>query len=133
MMLFTNNRTPYELRRRLGHQGLLQALVCNQAGLGGGYWKKKKIRKHRKLKKKKRTSFQSEERKEKLLDFNILQANVCGLDKKKTQLAKIMEERNVHIALFQETLHSSCDVNITGYTAFPCKCQGCRGIITYIR
>ena len=71
--------------------------TANQACLGGGYWKKKKIRKHRKLKKKKRTSFQSEERKEKLLDFNILQANVCGLDKKKTQLAKIMEERNVHI------------------------------------
>ena len=33
----------------------------------------------------------------------------------------------------QETLHSSCDINITGYTAYPCTCQGCRGIITYIR
>ena len=131
MMLFTTENS-YRLRCRPGKQGLPQVDVSNQACLAGGYWKKKKnIRKQRKLKKKKRTTPRGDN--PKLLDFNVLQANVCGLDKKKTQLAKIMEERKIHIALLQETLHSSCDINITGYTPYPCKCHGCQGIITYIR
>ena len=133
MMLFTN-RNSYEQGRRLGYQGLLQVVVRNQAYLGGGYWKKKKnIRKYKILKSKKKTAPQNEIKKERLIDLNILQANVCGLDKKKTHLAKLMDDKKVHIALFQETLHSSCNTLITGYTAYPCKCQGCRGIVTYIR
>ena len=67
------------------------------------------------------------------MDFNILQANVCGLDKKKVHLEKLFNDKKVHVAVLQETLHSTCDVNITGYTPYPCSCQGCRGIITYIR
>ena len=102
--------------------------------LGGGYWKKKKnIRKYKILKSKKKTAPQHEFKKDKLTDLNILQANVCGLYKKKTHLAKLMDDKKVHIALLQETLHSSCNTLITGYTAYPCKCQGCRGIVTYIR
>lgn len=133
MMLFTN-RNSNEKGRRLGYQGLLQVFVRNQACLGGGYWKKKKnIRKYKILKSKKKATPQNRNKKEKLIDLNILQANVCGLDKKKTHLAKLMNDKKVHIALLQETLHSSCDTLITGYTAFPCECQGCRGIITYIR
>ena len=94
--------------------------------------KRKKLG-NRKYKKKKETPSQNEERKPKLIDFNILQANVCCLDKKKTQLAKMMADKNIHIALFQETLHSSCNIHITGYTPYPCSCQGCRGMITYVR
>ena len=132
-MLFTTKRKGYELRRRLGKKGLPQVLVGNQADLVDAYWKKKKIRKQRKLKPKKKAPPQTGQGKKTLLDFNILQANVCGLYKKKVHLAKIMNEKKVHIAVLQETLHSSCDTHITGYTAYPCSCQGCRGIITYIK
>ena len=129
----TTKETGYELRRRLGKKGLPQVLVGNQADLVDAYWKKKKIRKQRKLKPKKKAPPQTGQGKKTLLDFNILQANVCGLYKKKVHLAKIMNEKKVHIAVLQETLHSSCDTHITGYTAYPCSCQGCRGIITYIK
>ena len=129
----TTKETGYELRRRLGQEGLPQVLVGNQAGLVDVYWKKKKIRKHRKFKPKKKAPPQTGQGKKTLLDFNILQANVCGLYKKKVQLEKIMNDKNVHVAVLQETLHSSCDIHITGYTAYPCSCQGCRGIITYIK
>ena len=88
MMLFTN-RNSYEQGRRLGYQGLLQVVVRNQAYLGGGYWKKKKnIRKYKILKSKKKTAPQNEIKKERLIDLNILQANVCGLDKKKNTFGK---------------------------------------------
>ena len=133
-MLFTRNRNSYRLRRRPGQQGLLQVVVRNQAGLGGGYWKiKRNIRKQRKWKSKKKTSPTTGNGKDKLQDFNILQVNVCGLEKKKVHLAKIFHEKEVHVALLQETLHSSCDIHITGYTPYPCKCGNCQGIITYIR
>ena len=41
--------------------------------------------------------------------------------------------RQIHIALLQETLHRNTDPYITGYTHYTCKCQDCRGIITYLR
>ena len=121
------------MRRRLGYEGLPQVLVGNQADLVDVYWKKKKIRKQRKWKPKKKAPPQREPSKKNLIDINILQANVCGLDKKKLQLEKMMNEKKVHVAIFQETLHSSCNIDITNYTPYPCKCQGCQGIITYIR
>ena len=65
--------------------------------------------------------------------MNIFQANVDGLRKKKTELKKLFHDKNIHIALLKETQHRSCDTHITGYTAYPCKCYKCRGIITYIR
>ena len=65
--------------------------------------------------------------------LNILTANVEGLRTKKTELKKLFHDKNVHIALLQETQHKSCDTTITGYTAYPCQCDKCRGVITYIR
>ena len=65
--------------------------------------------------------------------FNILQLNICGLGKKKTELAKVLNEHKIHIALLQETLHNNIDLHITGYTNYACDCKGCRGIVTYIR
>ena len=112
---------------------LPKVVVGNQADRTEMYWKKKKIRKQKKWKPKKKAPPQSGNKKERILDFNIFQANVCGLDKKKVQIEKMFHEKKVHIAVLQETLHSSCNIHITGYTSYPCKCQGCRGIITYIR
>ena len=65
--------------------------------------------------------------------LNILQLNICGLSKKKTELAKVFNERKVHIALLQETLHNNAELHITGYTSYACRCTDCRGIVTYIR
>ena len=44
-----------------------------------------------------------------------------------------MHDNQVHVALFQETLHRNTNIHVTGYTAYPCKCRNCRGIITYVR
>ena len=65
--------------------------------------------------------------------LNIIQVNICGLRNKKTDLAKILNDHKVHVALLQETIHQNSDTHITGYTSYPCKCTDCRGIITYIR
>ena len=114
----TNNNNKNNLNNK-NNRRLLQVFASNQAGLGGGYWKKKRnIRKQRKWKRKKKTPPNTEFRNKKLLDFNILQANVCGLEKKKTHLGKMFYDKNIHVALLQETLHSSCDTHITGYTSF---------------
>ena len=120
--------------------------VASQADLLDTHWKKKKnIRKFRKLYRqlnpRKKASPQKEnlskQSEKKLLNFNILQANVCGIDRKKEHLKTIMDKSQVHIALFQETLHFSCATNIPGYTEYTCRCKAkgrkCRGIITYIR
>ena len=63
--------------------------------------------------------------------LNILQFNICGLGKKKTELAKVLNEQKVHIALLQETLHNNVDLHITGCTNYACDCKYCRGIVTY--
>ena len=65
--------------------------------------------------------------------LNVLQANVAGLRKKKTELKKLFYDKNIYIALLQETQHQSCNTYIAGYTAYSCKCDKCRGILTYIR
>ena len=67
------------------------------------------------------------------MDLNLLQLNICGLKRKKTELAKILSEKNVHVALLQETQHQSIDLQITGYTSYACTCTDCRGIVTYVR
>ena len=66
-------------------------------------------------------------------NFNILQLNISGIGNKKIELAKILDEEKIHVALLQETLHRNTNILITGYTEYPCKCEGCQGIITYIR
>ena len=96
---------------------LPKVVVGNQADRTEMYWKKKKIRKQKKWKPKKKAPPQSGNKKERILDFNILQANVCGLDKKKVQIKNMFHEKKVHIAVLQETLHSSCNIHITGYTS----------------
>ena len=75
----TKINNTYELRRRLekGQKGLPKVAADSQAGRTDN-WKKKKIRKHRKWKPKKKVSPQIDQRNEKLLDFNILQAIFCG-------------------------------------------------------
>ena len=65
--------------------------------------------------------------------LNLMQLNICGLRNKKIELLKVLNEKNIHIALLQETLHKNSDLNLTGYTSYACTCTGCRGVITYIR
>ena len=66
--------------------------------------------------------------------INILQANICGgLQKKKVELAKLFKKEKIHVAMLQEANHKNVNYDITGYTSYPCDCNGCLGIITYIR
>ena len=67
--------------------------------------------------------------------LHIFQANINGLSDKKTELAHYLDQKDVHIALLQETmLGQNSDPHISGYTPYPCKCpNACQGVITYIR
>ena len=66
--------------------------------------------------------------------FNILQINVCGLQPRATELARMLSEKDVQIALLQETILPRQDINITGYTKYPCQCTNkCQGIMTLVR
>ena len=133
-----NKRNSYELRRRLGDQGLRQSVPC-QAGLDDksatdntsntssrnssrrGWSGRKKKEQHQ-------TNASS---------LNILQLNIDGMSVKsgkKEQLAKILSDRKIHVALIQESQHRAIDPNITGYTTYQCNCNtNCRGVITYVR
>ena len=112
------------------HVGLSQV---SQASPGHAYWLTKRQRKNRKNKRRKEPLRQTQQKTKKPFGLNILQANVEGIKKKKTELEKVMNDNQVHIALLQETLHANVDLHITGYTPYPCKCGTCRGIITYVR
>lgn len=66
--------------------------------------------------------------------INIFQANICGgLHIKKIELAKLFQKERIHVAMLQEARHKGVNYDITGYTAYPCECKECLGIITYIR
>ena len=65
--------------------------------------------------------------------LNILHMNVSGLSTKKVELAKTFHDQNIHIAVLQETQHQTADPYISGFTSYKCKCQECRGVLTYIR
>ena len=67
--------------------------------------------------------------------LNILQINVSGIDNKKIELANMFSEKNVHVALVQESQHQNADPHISGYTYTACDHprEDCRGVITYIR
>ena len=67
--------------------------------------------------------------------LNILQANVCCLSKKKTELAHLLSKKNIHVALIQESQHHYEDPQISNYTHTTCDHakDSCRGIVTYIR
>ena len=66
--------------------------------------------------------------------LNIVHFNICGLSTKKDEFKNFLHENKIHIALLQETQHTKeTDLNITGYTQYPCDCTNCQGAITYIR
>ena len=66
--------------------------------------------------------------------FNILQFNLDGFEKKKTELAYFLDKHNVHIAILQETRkRKNSDFSLTNYTCTHCECLDCQGTITYIR
>ena len=67
--------------------------------------------------------------------INIVQVNICGsFEKKKVILANLFSTQKIHVALLQETQHKQeTNLHIAGYTPYPCNCNNCRGIITYIR
>ena len=121
------NKISNELGRRLGHQGPRQT-VGNQAALYGK-WITGKHNKSPHAGK----SNQSDCLRESKPSLNFLQLNICGLRHKKAELAKLLHTYKIHVALLQETLHKDCDLHMSGYTSYACKCTGCRGIVTYIR
>ena len=66
--------------------------------------------------------------------LNIVQFNICGLSTKKLELQNFLHKNKIQVALLQETQHvKDTDLNITGYTPYPCDCKDCQGAITYIR
>ena len=67
--------------------------------------------------------------------LNILQVNLDGISNKKIELAHLLTEKDIHVALIQESQHQSTDPHISNYTHSACKHNRgeCRGIITYIR
>ena len=70
----------------------------------------------------------------KMATLNILQANMSELQNKTTELSKVLHDRDIHVALLQETTLPLREISTpTGYTTYPCKCENCRGIMTLIR
>ena len=68
-------------------------------------------------------------------NLNIIQVNISGISNKKTTLAHLFSEKNIHVALVQESQHQNTDPYISNYTHYTCDHdrQNCQGIITYIR
>ena len=64
--------------------------------------------------------------------LNILQVNISGISTSKINLAYILDKRDVHIALIQESQHQNTSTHVSNYTAYPCSCTDCRGTITYM-
>ena len=121
------------LARRPLQQGASRDKWCRQAYPDSAYWLTKKQRKHRKIKPKKKSEPPENNQSHKKINFNIFQANVAGINKKTTELKKLFHDKNIHVALLQETQHQSCDYKISGYVPHTCRCTACRGVITYIR
>jgi len=67
--------------------------------------------------------------------LNILQINIAGISNKKIELAHLLSEKDIHVALIQESQHQSTDPHISNYTHTACTHRRgeCQGIITYIR
>ena len=128
------SKNSYGLARRPVQQGAGLEGWPNQALHDPVYWLKKKQRKHRKLKiKKSPRKVTPATNCKKDIYFNIIQANVAGIKNKRTELQKLFNEKNIHVAMLQETQHQSCNYKMSGYTPYTCNCNSCRGIITYIR
>ena len=66
--------------------------------------------------------------------LNIVHFNICGISTKKDEFKVFLHENKIHVALLQETQHVlGTNLDITGYTPYPCDCKNCQGAITYIR
>ena len=91
-------------------------------------------RRRYKKRKKKPKPEQSKSQEKQQSCLNILQANVDSLKEKKTELAHLLSERNIHVALIQESRHYE-EPQISNYTHTTCghAKDSCRGILTYIR
>ena len=131
--MLQNNKESYELRRRLGNQGLQQVTVRCQAGLplatDTPSSSPKFPRRGRSRKQKK--AFKPREK-----TLNILQLNIDGMSiksGKKDQLKKMLHEQDIKVALIQESQHRAINPHIPGYTTYSCDCNNCQGVITYIR
>ena len=71
---------------------------------------------------------------QKFSNLNILQFNLGGFSKKKTEIEHFLDKHNIHVALFQETQKGkNTDIHITKFTATHCNCNQCQGSVTYIR
>ena len=68
-----------------------------------------------------------------MTQLNILQLNIEGLQHKVTELMKMLDDYNIHVALLQETLLPKHNINTPGYTPTKCECTNCRGIMTLVR
>ena len=61
-------------------------------------------------------------------ELNILQLNINGLQNKKIELVKLLQDQEVHIALLQETIlpknkKNKTEITVPGYTKEPCTCK----------
>ena len=67
--------------------------------------------------------------------LNVLQWNASAISNKKTELAHLLSERDIHVALIQESQHYSTDPHISNYTHTACAHakEECQGLLTYIR
>ena len=66
--------------------------------------------------------------------LNILQLKFSSIQNKKMELAKMLSDLRIHVALLQETqLPKWIEFHLTGYTMYHCKCTKCQGIATLIR
>ena len=98
-MMVDRRRISNGLARRPGKQGAGLEGWPNQALQNHAYWlKKRNVKKSKKIKMKKATP-QQDQAKKKNPTFNVLQANVSGLNRKQIDLQKLVHEQNVHVAL----------------------------------
>ena len=52
--------------------------------------------------------------------LNILQVNLDGISNKKIELAHLLTEKDIHVALIQESQHQSTDPHVSNYTHSAC-------------
>jgi len=56
------------------------------------------------------------------------------LSTKKDEFKVFLPDHKIDVALLQETQHvADTNLDITGYTHYPCECKDCQGAITYIK
>ena len=109
-----------------------QAALCEKSATGVNVYTQSRPKKRNPRYQRRKTNKQSA-CKNGITSLNVMQLNICGLRNKKLELAQMMNDKNIHVALLQETLHKDADLHITGFTSYACKCTNCRGLVTYIR